>query len=54
MKNKQKCSKGDRLNWTPLRDVKLVKLKECLSSFRKLSKRELLKASKDVKNLLVP
>lgn len=51
---KQKRFKGDRLNWIPIQDVKPVKLKECSTSFNKVSKRELIKLNKDVKNLLIP
>ena len=51
---KQKRSKGDRLNWTPVWDVKPVKLKECSTSFSKVSKRELIRLNKDVKILLIP
>ena len=40
---KKRLSKGDRLNWTPLRDVQPVRLKECSASSRRLSKVSLSK-----------
>lgn len=52
--SEKKRSKGDRLNWTPLRDVKPVKLKECSTSSRKLSKRDLSKINRNVTTLLIP
>ena len=52
--SEKKRSKGDRLNWTPLRDVQPVKLKECSTSSRKLSKRDLSKINRNVTTLLIP
>lgn len=50
-------AKGDRLNWTPLKDVKSVRLTSSLTKGRLLTARDLSKArrSKNVSlNVLVP
>lgn len=51
---KRRLSKGDRLNWTPLRDIQPVSLKECSASSRRLSKVSLSKINHDVTSFLIP
>ena len=51
---KKRLFKGDRLNWTPLRDVQPVRLKECSASSRRLSKVSLSKINRNVTSFLIP
>lgn len=53
-KKEKNISKGDRLNWTPLRDVQPVRLKECSASSRRLSKVSLSKINRNVTSFLIP
>ena len=50
-KHTKSASKGDRLNWTPLKHVKLVPITKQLTKGKKLSSTEL---SKENSKLLVP
>lgn len=51
---KKRLSKGDRLNWTPLRDIQPVRLKECSTSSRRLSKVALSKINQNATSFLIP
>ena len=56
-RNKRGTSKGDRLNWTPLRDVKPVSLKAVLNKGHWLTAADLNKmagGSNTPLNLLIP
>lgn len=51
---KKRLSKGDRLNWTSLRDIQPVRLKECSTSSRRLSKVALSKINQNATSFLIP
>ena len=51
---KKRISKGDRLNWIPLKDIQTVRLKECSASSRRLSKVDLSRINRNVTSFLIP
>lgn len=46
--------KGDRLNWTPLKEVKRVCLRACRCSGIRLSQEELAKINHGQTSILIP